>query len=252
MEADAYTEMAALQERHWWFRARREILADIIGQMPTKLAPNGLVLDTDIVEIGCGPGGNLPMLARFGSLTAIEMDARARALAKGSAPPATHILEGMLPDALPIPPQSCDLICLFDVLEHVADDLAALVALRALLRPGGRILITVPAYQWLWSIHDVKLHHFRRYTRSRLASLLHSAGWTIKKISYFNTILFPLAALARVADKVRGATSASGNKLPPAFINETFYHLFAAERFGLRRFSFPFGVSILALAEPSP
>lgn len=203
-----------------------------------------------ILEIGCGPGGNLAMLAGFGSLTAIEMDARARAMAVEHAPPGTRILAGRLPESLPVPEHSYDLICLFDVLEHVDDDAAALTALRGLLRPGGQLLLTVPAYQWLWGVHDIKLHHFRRYRRARLVKLLRASGWAIKKSSYFNMVLFPLAALARVADKLRGAATASGNEVPPKLVNGLFYHLFAGERFGLRWFSFPFGVSILVIAEP--
>ena len=151
--------MAAHDSTHWWYRARRDILADYLtreGRLPEQAR---------ILEIGCGTGHNLPMLASFGSVEAIEIDPAARDIASlrlgrpvGAAP--LPILPGVERNAY-------DLIAVLDVVEHIEDDVAALKAMAACLKPGGKILITVPAHQWLWSAHDVVNHHHRRYSNSR-------------------------------------------------------------------------------------
>ncbi|MGK2942075.1 MAG: class I SAM-dependent methyltransferase [Immundisolibacter sp.] len=241
MEASEYRFMAEHEDRHWWFVGRRAVLAALL---------DGLALPADarILEVGCGTGGNLPLLGRYGQVTALEMDAYARAFAQQKT--GVDVRDGVLPQSLPFVDERFDLVCLFDVLEHVADDHAALAAITGLLAPGGRLLLTVPAHQWLWSVHDQHLHHRRRYSRAGLRALLEANGYVVDRTSFFNALLFLPAAAVRLVDRWRGRLTASGAALPSAAINRLLTCLFAAEAPWLRRWNLPFGLSLLALAKP--
>lgn len=245
MQAEVYREMAAVQAVHWWFAARRRILARVIERL--ALPPQARLL-----EIGAGTGANLGMLARFGTLEAMEFDegARAAAAALGVCP----VEAGGLPGPVPFGDSRYDLVCLLDVLEHIAQDGAALARVRALLKPGGRLLVTAPAYRWLWSDHDTAHHHHRRYTAGGLGRLAQDAGLQVQRAGYFNTLLFPPIALARGLQAWRGPRpeGASDAALPPPLLNRWLERVFAAERWWLPHAGFPFGVSVLAvLARPA-
>ncbi|HPT69518.1 MAG TPA: class I SAM-dependent methyltransferase [Syntrophomonas sp.] len=200
-----------------------------------------------ILEIGCGTGGNLQMLARFGEVSALEMDANARAIAAKKTNNLYDIRRGSCPDEIPFYNRCFDLICMLDVLEHIDQDTESLIAAKQLLAKRGRILLTVPAYQWLWGVHDEFLCHKRRYSETQLREKIVAAGLQPVKISYINTILFPLAAIVRLKDKLFGNTSATGTSVPPTPINTLFRILFGAERFLLGCFNLPFGVSLLCV-----
>lgn len=244
MNPDAYLEMADTESRHWWFTGRRRILASVIGSL--NLPDNARVL-----EIGSGTGGNLKMLSRFGKVSSVEMDETARAIASDKTGGVFDIRDGICPTDMPFKPgEKFDLICLFDVLEHIEDDVAALACLKKLLADGGRVLVTVPAYQWLWSAHDQFLHHKRRYSSKKLKAILDKTGFRADKVSHFNTFLFPLAAGARLLDRLLGRESASGTSVPGSFVNSTLQAIFSFERFFLGWMSFPFGVSIIAHFHP--
>jgi SAM-dependent methyltransferase len=242
MKPQAYVEMAATEDRHWWFVGRRRIAADTIAHL-------GLPQPARILEGGAGTGGNLALLSGFGEVEAMELDAAAREHANAKSAGSVVVRAGAFPNEVPFAPGSFDLVCLFDVLEHVEQDVETLQVLRGLLRPGGRILLTVPAYRFLWSAHDEFLLHKRRYTAGELATKARAGGLKVRKISYFNTVLFPLAALARLADRLRGGGTASGTAVPPAAINRLFAGVLGIEAIWLRRFSLPFGVSLLAVLE---
>lgn len=242
MNPAAYLEMAETESKHWWFSGRRSILSAMIEKLD-------LPQNSKILEVGCGTGGNLQMLAKFGEVSALEMDETARAIASKKTNNRYDIRDGYCPDKIPFTEQNFDLICMFDVLEHIEQDTETLLAIKKLLKNNGRILITVPAYQWLYGAHDEFLHHKRRYTATQLRKKIAAAGLRPMKISYFNTILFPLAAIVRLKDKVHGNASASGTSLPPALINNIFQKIFGFERFLLDRTDLPFGVSLLCILE---
>ncbi|CAL1241845.1 class I SAM-dependent methyltransferase [Candidatus Methylocalor cossyra] len=240
MSPEIYEIMAQTEGEHWWFVGRRRILAGVIKDM-------GLAPSARILEIGAGTGGNLDMLRRFGQVEAVEMDDYARTMARQKS--GIPVRKGQLPDGLPGDLGRFELVCLFDVLEHIEDDVAALERLRGLLQPRGRILLTVPAHNWLWSSHDVRLHHFRRYSGALLRRRCEAAGLGIVRLSYFNLWLSPLAVLARLAGRLAQQEGSLGEETPSAPINWAFRVLFSSEAALLRRFDLPFGISLLTILE---
>ncbi|PWG02805.1 class I SAM-dependent methyltransferase [Sphingosinicella humi] len=242
MERVVYDRMAELDSRHWWYRARREILARLIER---KIR---LPKDARILEIGCGTGHNLAMLRRFGHVDGIEIDAAARAIASRRLGHA--VSEARLPDLPGVPTHHYDLVAILDVLEHVGEDSASLASIARRLKPGGRILITVPAFPWMWSTHDVVNHHHRRYTRGSLRKAVAEAGLHVEFLSWFNSLLFPLAAAARLAGRLTGKED-SDDKLPPGPVNGLFETLFGFERHLIGRMPFPPGVSLVAIVSAS-
>jgi SAM-dependent methyltransferase len=242
MDPEAYVEMAEVQDSHWWFRGRREILRSVITGLALPGSPQ-------ILEIGAGTGGNLTMLSQFGSVKALEIDDYARSIARQRTNDRVDIRQGHLPDGIPFS-DKFDLVCLFDVLEHVELDLASLKAIRRIVSSNGCLLLTVPAYSWLWSAHDERLHHVRRYTASGLTEKAQLAGWAVRRITYFNTLLFPLAVAARVTDKIFPGRQPSGTGIPAPVVNSALYRVFSMEKTLLRAFNFPFGVSLMAQLYP--
>lgn len=239
MDRIVYDRMAAHDSTHWWYRARREILFDYL----TREA--ALPRDARILEIGCGTGHNLPMLARFGSVEAIEIDPVARGIASERL--GKPVSAAPLPELPGIERGAYDLIAVLDVVEHIEDDVAALKAMRDCLKPGGKILITVPAHQWMWSAHDVVNHHHRRYSKASLGSAISAAGLGHNGLRYFNSLLFPLAAAARVAGRMTGRDD-SDDSPPPKALNTLFETIFGWERHLVGRMPLPPGVSIVTLA----
>lgn len=238
MDRIVYDRMAAHDTTHWWYRARREILADYLTR--EARLPQG----ARILEIGCGTGHNLPMLARFGDVDAIEIDEAARGFASerlgkpvGTAP---------LPELTGVPRGSYDLIAVLDVIEHVEDDVAALRGMADVLKPGGAILVTVPAHQWMWSAHDVVNHHHRRYSKAGLNKAIREAGLTHNGLRWFNSLLFPVAVAARLAGRLTGKDD-SDDSPPAAPVNKALERVFELERHLIGRMPMPPGLSIITL-----
>lgn len=241
MDRIVYERMAAHDTTHWWYRARRDILADYLtrwGDLPK---------DARILEIGCGTGHNLPMLAQFGEIDAIEIDETARA--KASERLGKPVGTAPLPELQGVAPGSYDLVAVLDVIEHVEDDVAALKAISTALKPGGKILITVPAHQWMWSAHDVVNHHKRRYSKAGFVALLEKSGLRGRKLGYFNSLLFPVAVAARFAGKLMGKDD-SDDSPPPKPLNTLFEGIFRLERHMVGRMPLPPGLSLITLASP--
>ena len=186
------------------------------------------------------------MLARFGQVDAIEIDPAARQIASERL--GRPVGDAPLPELPGVERGAYDLIAVLDVVEHIEDDVAALAAMRACLAPGGKILIAVPAHAWMWSAHDVVNHHHRRYSKASLGTAIRAAGLRPRKLGYFNSLLFPLAAAARVAGKLTGRED-SDDSPPPAPVNRLFEGIFRLERHLVGRVPMTPGVSIVTLAE---
>jgi len=233
--------MAQVEDRHWWFVARREIL---MAAATRKLGSP----PTSILDLGCGTGGNLAALAQtFETATVVGLDSQPRCIelcrSRG-----LRVVSGDL-TALPFADAEFELVTAFDVLEHVANEAAAASEIARVLAPRGTAIVTVPAYHWLWGPHDDLNSHKRRYTRPRLRATLAAAGLDVTYATYFNTILFPMAALVRIAEKITGKY-AHEDRMPSAPVNWALYHAFRLERrlvtSGAR---LPYGTSVLAVAQ---
>ena len=238
MDAAAYASMRDLQKEHWWFVGRREFLRQLIGR---KIKPRA---EAKIFEAGCGFGGNLPLLEEFGQVGAFEYDANARAYAASQS--GIAVMPGALPDGIDIEGRAYDLIALLDVLEHIDDDRSSLETLGKGLAEGGRMLVTVPAYQWLWSKHDELHHHKRRYTRKGLERVVRAAGLEVEDAGYFNSLLFPLAVGQRFATRLAPG-EAKADELPSGFVNGALSSVFKAEAALASRVPLPFGLSLYAI-----
>jgi SAM-dependent methyltransferase len=238
MERAVFDRMAELDQHHWWFLARRRILETLVRRVvrPPQKAR--------ILEVGCGTGHNLAMLTSFGKVEASELDRCARAVANKRLRGA--VKEARLPDLSMFERNAYDLIALLDVLEHVPDDLASLRAIHRRLKPGGALLLTVPANPWMWSAHDAAHHHCRRYTRTQLKELFLRSGLEVQLLSYFNSLLFPLVAAARIVGNVTRRQSAD-DRLPGPAVNTTLNRIFGWEAAIIGRIPMPFGVSLIAV-----
>src|SRR5712692_228547 len=162
------------EDRHWWYKGRRTVLARALADL--ELPAGARILDA-----GCGSGRNMVELARYGSVTAVELSTASVELAR--AREAGEVIEGSVLE-MPFADASFDLATSLDVIEHLDDDVGALRELRRVVAPGGCLLVTVPAYQWLWSGHDEINHHHRRYTRRSLRVVGEQAGWKQVRTTY--------------------------------------------------------------------
>jgi SAM-dependent methyltransferase len=239
MKEKAYQLMAALEDSHWWYQARREIVSDVVS----RFVPAG----GEVVDYGCGTGA---MASRLGDVGYRVLGAEIR----------NGMLENCRRRGLPtinlneqcIPPASADCVLACDVLEHVEDDLGLLNRLREVLRPEGLLVGTVPAYEFLWSGEDYVSAHFRRYTRPQMDRSLASAGYDVLWSSYLNTLLFPAAAFMILAKRLlRPRAMYNSNVEPlPEWQNNLCRAIFAKERTLLRWVRLPFGLSVIFVARP--
>lgn len=241
MDRDVYQRLDAIEGEHWWFAARRRILRSAIARYRPRAG------ELRLLEAGCGTGGNLALLSEFGTVDAFELDDEARALATRKG--AVGVKKGMLPDDVPFAPGSYDIVAAFDVIEHVAEDVASLKRLGERLAPGGRLVMTVPALPWLWSRHDEAHHHYRRYLRRDVVAALAKAGLKPVEVTYYNTALFPLVAGARFAKRLFGREDIADDRMPGPVANSLLRSIFSLERFAIGRVRLPVGVSLLAVAE---
>jgi SAM-dependent methyltransferase len=240
MERDVYRSMRELQRDHWWFQGRRRIVSALVDSLDL---PDGAT----ILEAGAGSGGNIAMLRRHGAVSAFEMDAEAARYCTADTGIACPL--GMLPDANPFEGQArFDLVVALDVLEHIEQDVESLRSLGACLAPGGRLLLTVPAYPWLYSGHDLIHHHRRRYTRRGLERVVAEAGLRVHRSGYFNAALLPVVVALRLGARLLRRPPASDASMPGPRVNALLAGLFGAESRAMRRGGFPAGLSLFLVA----
>ena len=243
MDESEFRLHAQLEDTHWWFCARREIIIDLFQ----RYLPGGK--ERHLVEIGCGTGGNLKALADYYNVSGVDMSAEAIRFASGRV--SVPVVCGDFRSVLAGSWQNVDGILLADVLEHIEDDRNFLTDIVANLRPGAIVVITVPAFQFLWSRHDLVLGHVRRYRLDGLRALWSPLPVREHFASYFNSILFPIIALVRLimGDGKEGKDDGSSLKPVNPILNGLLYSLFRFEKTLLRRVRLPFGVSLVAVLE---
>ena len=242
---DPRYEQSALEtdERLWWYRGRRRIVMEVARSL--RLPEPARVLDA-----GCGSGRNMEELAALGEVVGLEPSEASLAAAR--ARDVGRVVHGSLERA-PFDDGEFDLATALDVIEHIDDDRGALAELRRVVRPGGFLLVTVPAYPWLWGPHDEANHHRRRYTRRALLGAAASAGWTPRRTTHFNSILLPPAAAVRIVRRRTaggGAEARSELHLTPAWLDSLLEQPLRAEASLIasgRRL--PAGLSLLAVFE---
>jgi SAM-dependent methyltransferase len=240
MDRDYELQTHQAEDRHWWYRGRRTVLERVIDDL--RLPARARILDA-----GCGSGRNMVELARHGTVTGVELSDMSVGLARARC--VGEVVAGSVLD-MPFGAESFDLAVTLDVIEHLADDLGALRELRRIVAPGGALLVTVPAYPWLWSGHDVINHHHRRYTRRTLQRVAERAGWTQVRTTYFNSLLLPVAIVLRVLDRFNRKTTESSLDLwvPPEPFNWVLERPLALEAAIIGRGGrIPAGLSLLAV-----
>jgi SAM-dependent methyltransferase len=240
MDRDYEHQTHQAEDRHWWYRGRRTVLDGVIAGL-------GLPADPRILDAGCGSGRFMVELAKLGNVTGVELSDTSVSLARERQ--LGEVVAGSVLE-MPFPENSFELAVSLDVIEHLDDDLAALRELRRTVTPGGALLVTVPAYQWLWSGHDEINHHHRRYTRRSLQRVAEQAGWQQVRTTYFNSLLLPVAILLRVLDRFSRKTTESSLDLwiPPEPLNWVLERPLALEAALIARGGrIPAGLSLLAV-----
>ncbi len=240
MDRDYELQTHRAEDRHWWYRGRRTVLSRAIARLD-------LPRPARVLDAGCGSGRNMVELARLGAVTGVELSRTSVSLAR--ARQVGDVVEGSVLD-MPFESASFDLAASLDVIEHLDEDLEALRELRRVVAPGGFLLVTVPAYEWLWSGHDEINHHHRRYTRRSLQRVAEQAGWRQTRTSYFNSLLLPVAILLRALDRLSTKTTESSLDLwvPPEPLNWLLERPLALEAVMVGRGGrIPAGLSLLSV-----
>jgi 2-polyprenyl-3-methyl-5-hydroxy-6-metoxy-1,4-benzoquinol methylase len=243
MDDRVYPQMYRVEKEHWWFTARLGILLHFLHH---RLQPSSKMR---VLDVGCGTGAILEEFSR--RFEAFGIDPSEQAIEFCRQRGLTNVWAGLLDD-FPAD-RMFDLVTMFDVVEHVPDDVGLLKAARRHLVPGGHLLIAVPAFRWLWSRHDVTLHHQRRYTQSTLVPVVTAAGFAVEHVTYFNTLLFPLAVSRRFVQKLTGSETMDDLEIPAPAVNRLFRTIFEMETPVVPSYRIPFGLSLLCLARnPGP
>lgn len=240
MDPHVYDGLVKQEKTHWWFISRRAVAYTMLRG--TTLPKSPLILDA-----GCGSGGNLPMLASLGDVFAMDKDERMLAVARKRKIGKVEACN--LPGPIPFGDLNFDLVALFDVLEHVEDDRAALETLASRMNPSAVMCITVPSYPWLFSRIDRQHHHFRRYSKKQLKTLLIETGYEVQWMNYWNCLLFPFALVVRLLEKLPSNTDYTiGTRQPPPWLNTLLKKILVAERTLIPITPLPFGLSMIVIA----
>ncbi len=246
MDPQFYREYYTLERSHWWFTARLEILETVLK----KWVLNSNAAPIKILNVGVATGATSEMLSKYGDVVSVEYDEECCKFLKEKT--GIEAINASLTE-LPFEASSFDLVCAFDVIEHIENDVLAVAEIERVLKPNGHYFITVPAFQFLWSNHDVVNHHFRRYTKKNFNALFKQ--FEIQFSSYFNFWLFFPIAIVRfilnlLPNRKEGSTSGSDNEVlsSSGLLNSILKFIFKSERYFLRLgIRFPVGVSILSI-----
>ena len=246
MELKEYKNLAEREHFFWWNVGRRRILEDALKRHVVSS-------HLEILDVGCGPGGNILFLKKFGNVTGIDSSKEALSFARTQGFLKTVESGG---EKLPFPDRSFDIVSILDVLEHMENDIRALQEIFRVLKKNGILLLTVPAYKWMWSEHDEALHHKRRYKKTELLSKIRATGFSLKESSYFVFPAIPFRALKMLLKKIKNILGVHQNKILKTddiilvpFLNMLLIAWLTIERYSMRIFSLPFGSSLLVVAK---
>jgi SAM-dependent methyltransferase len=241
MQQHTYAIMNRVEDSHWWYVGRRAILESFLEDIVRKTK----IQNPHILDVGCGTGGNLEMLEKFGAAEGVDVSDDALEFCKSKG---LKVHKG-LAEKLPFADESFDVVTALDVVEHLDDDIAGLKEMHRVLKSGGKTLIFVPAFMWLWGVQDDVSNHRIRYTKKQIVERLQKAGFEIERATYANWTFFAPILAGRTLMKITGIKPESENNVNVSALNGVFGKLFGAEKFWLKNFDFPFGVSIVIVAK---
>lgn len=244
MQSHTYAIMREVEDTHWWYVGRRRIISSFVKRICDELRAEGNA-EPRILDIGCGTGGNLKTLSSFGKAEGVDISREALDFCRARG--LENVREGAA-ETLPYAGDSFDLVTALDVVEHLDDDVAGLREMRRVLRPGGRLLLFVPAFMFLWGVQDDISHHRRRYTLPELRRKLEQAGMKVERASYANITFFGPIMVGRLFMRLTGLRPASENNINVSALNGFLERVFGSESRWLNKRKFPFGVSIICAA----
>ena len=242
MMEHTYPILFRVEQTHWWHIGRRRILADFVAAICRQVTDRR----PRILDVGCGTGANLIMLSKYGDAEGVDISEDALAFCRERGLDKVKLGAG---EELPYEDDSFDLVTAFDVVEHMDDDLAGLREMRRVLRPGGRVLLFVPTFMFLWGLQDDVSHHRRRYRLSELRRVLEKAGFEVERMTYANITFFLPILLVRKLMRLTGIKTESENTINVSALNGVLGRLLGAESWFLRYVNLPFGVSGLCVAK---
>jgi SAM-dependent methyltransferase len=241
MKEHTYPIMFRVEQSHWWYTGRRKILADFVEQICRRVTDRR----PRILDVGCGTGANLLMLSEYGDAEGVDVSEDALAFCRERGLDKVKLGAA---EELPYEDGTFDLVTAFDVVEHIDDDLAGLREMRRVLRPGGRVLLFVPTFMFLWGLQDDVSNHRRRYRLPELQRVLEQAGFEIERTTYANiTFFLPILAMRQLM-RLTGVKADSENNINVSALNGVLGSVFGAESWILKRMNLPFGVSGLCVA----
>lgn len=243
MQPREYRVMFEIEEDYWWYRGLRVLLTELLARYaPRDQRPR-------ILDAGCGTGANMQLLLERGDTWGVDIAEEAIGYCRARGIPAERTLVASLL-ALPFPNEFFELAFSFDVICNIEDDVAAFAEARRTLTRGGRLIVQLPAFPFLWSAHDVAVGHKRRYTAGELRGKISRAGLEVEQLTYLNTFLFPVEVLARLARRPAAANGNAHSDLVPVprRLNQGLARIFSAEMRAAPRYHFPFGLSLLVVA----
>ena len=249
MQQHTYAIMRRVEESHWWFVGRRQIIRSFLERAVRQLrklkTDRGDEAGIKILDVGCGTGANLELLAQFGEAEGVDVSSEALTFCRERG--LANVKQGAA-EALPYVDGSFDLVTGLDVVEHLDDDFAGLREMRRILTRDGRALLFVPAFMFLWGVQDDISNHRRRYTLPGLKRVLREAGFEIERATYANISFFAPILLGRLFMRATRLRPESENNITIGFLNGALGKLLGAESSLLRYLNFPFGVSIICVA----
>ena len=245
MHPDEYRMMFEQEDKHWWYRGLRVLLKGVLARYVDADAPRPKILDA-----GCGTGANLKLLESYGDALGVDISEQALAFCRERGISGSRVMQASVTD-LPFQNGHFDIAVSFDVICNIVDDVGAFAEIGRVLKPAGIFVVQLPAYQWLWSRHDVAVGHKWRYTARSVREKLSRAGFAIERVTHVNTLFFPFVATRRVLDRralENGHAIRSEVTPVPRPVNGLLSALYTAETRAAARINLPYGLSVIAVA----